>query len=127
MKQQLRQPDLFVDSSLTMPEGRISNVLLVAIALYLLLRLITTVLTAYKRGLRDVPGPHLAKWSSLYRLKLVWSGAAHENYLQIHQDYGPIVRTAPNAVDISDPKVIPTIYGIASKYLKVGRPRFHIP
>ncbi|KAH7267929.1 cytochrome P450 [Fusarium solani] len=45
-------------------------------------------------------------------------GNAHEEYKLLHDKYGPIVRTAPNVVDISDPTSIATIYGISSKFLK---------
>ncbi|KAH8683619.1 cytochrome P450 [Ilyonectria robusta] len=45
-------------------------------------------------------------------------GNAHINYRKLHDKYGPIVRTAPNVVDISDPAVIPSIYAIGSKFVK---------
>lgn len=73
-----------------------------------------------KKGLYRVPGPLVAKFSNLWRVKFVWSGDAHEQYRVLHEKYGPIVRTAPEVVDIADPSVIQTIYGINSKFLKVA-------
>lgn len=79
-----------------------------------------TIYVGFQPGLRGIPGPWSARFFNLVRFKLVWAGRAHENYRQLHETYGAIVRTAPNVVDISDPKAIPIIYGINSKYLKVS-------
>ncbi|KAF2804541.1 cytochrome P450 [Mytilinidion resinicola] len=68
--------------------------------------------------LRKVPGPAAARFTNLWRVSFVWSGKAHIKYRKLHEKYGPIVRTGPNVLDISDPSAIPTIYGIKSKYLK---------
>ena len=46
-------------------------------------------------------------------------GDAQEVYYNLHQKYGPIVRTAPGVVSISDPRTVPTIYGIGTKFYKV--------
>lgn len=70
-------------------------------------------------SLRNVPGPLLAKFSPFWRVWFVRKGDAHVRYRSLHEKYGSIVRTAPSVVDISDPAVIPTIYGIGSKFLKV--------
>lgn len=71
--------------------------------------------------LRKVPGPFLAQVSGLYRLALVATGRAPSKYQQVHQDYGKIVRVGPNHVSVSDASVIPTIYGLGSKFLKVSK------
>ncbi|GKT51986.1 cytochrome P450 monooxygenase [Colletotrichum spaethianum] len=62
--------------------------------------------------------PWLARLTSFWRISLVLKGKAHDRYRKLHQKYGPIVRTAPNVVDISDPSAISIIYGINSKFLK---------
>ena len=46
-------------------------------------------------------------------------GGAHTIYTDLHCRYGKIVRVAPNKVSISDPEIIPVVYGISSKYNKV--------
>jgi len=76
---------------------------------------------AYQPGLRQVPGPWLAKFSGLWRLYFVFDGNGHESYRTLHKKYGAIVRTAPNVVDISDPSAIATIYSISSKFIKVRK------
>ncbi|UPL02773.1 hypothetical protein LCI18_013707 [Fusarium solani-melongenae] len=64
--------------------------------------LVSLVHKTLRPGLRNIPGPWVAKFTQAWRIGL----------------YGPIVRTAPNVVDISDPTTIATIYGISSKFLK---------
>lgn len=78
---------------------------------------------AYGSTLRKIPGPLFAQYSKFWRVGFVFSGQCPAKYHALHQKYGPIVRTGPTSVDISDPKVIPTIYGISSKFLKVWRTR----
>lgn len=74
---------------------------------------------AFKKGLRDVPGPFLARLSSLYRISITYKGQAVKSYHDLHKTYGKIVRTGPYHVSISDPEMIPLVYGIASKFKKV--------
>ncbi|CVK95404.1 related to pisatin demethylase cytochrome P450 [Fusarium mangiferae] len=90
----------------------------VACAVFLVGWLVSLVHTALRPGLRDIPGPWMAKISQFRRLSLVWNGNAHQNYRILHAKYGPIVRTAPNVVDVSEPAAISTIYGIGSKFSK---------
>ena len=70
-----------------------------------------------------VPGPQVARYSTLYRPWKVSGGDAPEFYRQLHQKYGSIVRTGPNVVDISDPKAIMPIYAAGSKFMKVRNNR----
>jgi hypothetical protein len=98
-----------------------NSVTFAAISVVLLLIYVARwILLAFKPGLRGIPGPLSAKFTNFYRMKLIWGGGAHEKYRQMHQEYGLIVRSAPNVVDIADPKMIPIIYGINSKYYKVN-------
>lgn len=85
-----------------------------------LLILISYVATALKPGLRSIPGPALARFTYLYRPFKIAKGDAPGFYRNLHEKYGPLVRTGPNSVDISDPTVLPIIYGINSKFLKVS-------
>jgi hypothetical protein len=73
----------------------------------------------YRRGLRSIPGPYLARYSSIFRILLVRNGDAPSGYLELHKKYGPIVRTGPNHVSVSDPGMIPIIYGIGKRFNKV--------
>jgi hypothetical protein len=81
--------------------------------------LFNTVRLAYRSSLRKIPGPAIAPWTRLWRVKLVWDGKAPWKYIKLHEKYGPVVRTGPNSVDISDPAAIPIIYGVTSKFTKV--------
>ncbi|KAJ6000548.1 cytochrome P450 [Penicillium waksmanii] len=79
---------------------------------------ISYVTTALKPGLRSIPGPIMARLTYLYRPFRIAKGDAPNFYMSLHEKYGPIVRTSPNTVDISDPAALPTIYGISSKFVK---------
>lgn len=97
------------------------NITLTAGALLFAIILLNYLRTAFKKDLRSLPGPFLARFSGFYRLSLVWDGHAPERYRELHEKYGTIVRTGPNHVSISDTAMIPIIYGIGSKFLKVCR------
>ncbi|PMD29718.1 cytochrome P450 [Hyaloscypha variabilis F] len=73
---------------------------------------------AYRSDLTSLPGPKWAPFTALYRVYRLWSGQAPAVYLDLHEQYGPIVRTGPNTISIADPATIPTLYGISSNFLK---------
>ena len=87
--------------------------ILAALALIHLLR------NKYAQGLNAVPGPFLAGFSSLWRLVDVWGGSAQWTVIRLHRELGPLVRTGPRHVSVSDPKAINTIYGVNPRFLKV--------
>lgn len=99
-------------------DARIAPLLLAGLCLVYLLNIARLALF---NPLRKVPGPFLSRFSGSYKLSLVASGRAPENYRQVHQQYGKIVRVGPNHISISDPAEIPQIYGLGSKFLKVRR------
>jgi len=90
-------------------------------ALYILLGTIVLrlVTNRYKRGLRDIPGPALAKYSRLWKLHSVWKGDHHHVNIDLHRKHGSFVRIGPNHVSISDPRAIPIIYGLNKGFTKV--------
>ncbi|KAJ6005379.1 cytochrome P450 [Penicillium sp. IBT 35674x] len=73
---------------------------------------------ALKPGLRSLPGPNIARFTPFYRAWRISKGDAPVFYRNLHDKYGPIIRTGPSTVDISDPSTLPIIYGIGSKFLK---------
>ena len=73
---------------------------------------------AYVTPLRKLPGPVFARFSKLWRVQFVADGKCPFKYSALHEKYGPMVRTGPKSVDISDPAAIPIVYGISSKFLK---------
>lgn len=93
-----------------------ATLLVVLLALAIL---VPSIVTAFKPGLRSIPGPPLARFSPFYRLMKISKGDAPVHYRKLHEKYGPIVRTGPQTVDVSDARAIPIIYGINSKFLKV--------
>lgn len=70
--------------------------------------------------LRHVPGPFIAAWTNLPRLSWVLSNRAHDIHIQLHRQYGKMVRFGPNMVSISNPAEIPAIYGFNPVFQKVS-------
>lgn len=93
--------------------------LLILAGLFSLYQCFTVLRLAYHSDLSSLPGPRWAKFTGFYRVYQVSSGQAPQGYLDLHEQYGPIVRTGPKTVSIADPSVIPTIYGINSAFIKV--------
>lgn len=79
-----------------------------------------TLYTAFRRGIRQVPGPWLAKFTIFYRISMVTKGNGVQEYRQLHEQFGDVVRVGPNHVSINDPHAIQQIYGISSKFRKVS-------
>ncbi|CAG8128118.1 unnamed protein product [Penicillium salamii] len=72
----------------------------------------------YKRGLRDIPGPALARYSRLWKLYSVWKGDHHHVEIDLHRKHGSLVRIGPNHISVSDPAAIPIIYGLNKGFTK---------
>jgi cytochrome P450 len=60
--------------------------------------------------LAHVPGPYLACSSSVWLTYHAWIGDEASTVHALHEKYGPIVRTGPNSVDVSDGAALATIY-----------------
>lgn len=82
----------------------------------IVLRLLTN---RYKRVLRDIPGPVLARYSRLWKLYSVWKGDHHHVEIDLHRKHGSLVRIGPNHISVSDPSAIPLIYGLNKGFTKV--------
>ena len=86
---------------------------------------IIVMLLAYKflvsgDSLDLIPGPYLARWSSLYRPYLYLYGNGPQRLRNLHEKYGPIVRIGPAHVSISDLTATKQLYGVGNRYRKVG-------
>ncbi|KAH7309647.1 cytochrome P450 [Stachybotrys elegans] len=73
--------------------------------------------------LAKVPGPF---WNAVSRYRLFhWGffqdGITHEKILELHEEYGPIVRIAPNEIHLSDPADFDLIYKVGSVFNKDWR------
>lgn len=75
--------------------------------------------SAFAEGLRDLPGPLGARFLGIQRVRMTRSGDAPKHHRALHEKYGSVVRIAPGHVSISDPAMVPIIYGINSKFTKV--------
>ena len=75
---------------------------------------------ALRPGLRDVPGPFLAKFSNLWRLYTTWQRTFKDDIPVLHKKFGSsLVRIGPNIVSCSDPRAIDSIYGFHNEMQKV--------
>lgn len=82
----------------------------------LIIRLLTN---RYKRGICDIPGPLLAKYTRLWKLHSVWKGDHHHTAIDLHKKHGSLVRIGPNHISVGDPNAIPVIYGLNKGFTKV--------
>ncbi|KAL2422085.1 Cytochrome P450 monooxygenase cicH [Exophiala dermatitidis] len=81
--------------------------------------LIRLLLNKYGRKLNSIPGPCLAGFTDLWRFFDACFATPHETHLRLHRRMNShFVRIGPRVVSISDPTLIPTIYGINSGFTK---------
>jgi benzoate 4-monooxygenase len=69
-------------------------------------------------GMRDVPGPFLAKFSDFWLGRVAALGHRSEVVHELHKRYGPLVRIAPNHVSVADPTALQIIYAHGNGSLK---------
>lgn len=75
----------------------------------------TIILSRYLRRfffhpLKHVPGPWFAAMTNLHQWYCYQSGKEHLIRQAMHEKYGPVVRVAPDLVEISDSKFLPVVY-----------------
>ncbi|KAJ5089198.1 hypothetical protein N7532_007882 [Penicillium argentinense] len=92
--------------------------LLVLLPLLISLQFLLRLTRATLSSLRDIPGPFLARYTTLWYFNRVRKGGFEHENITLHQQYGPVVRVAPNQYSISDPAAIKTIYGTGSRFAK---------
>lgn len=86
-------------------------VLLSAVVLAVIVRLSTD-------PLRHVPGPLIARLTPLWLWYISYNGIECRTIAALHEKYGPVVRIAPNEVDISDGATVNPIYIKSGGFLK---------
>jgi cytochrome P450 len=72
----------------------------------------------YLHPLSHIPGPFLCRLTSLYLYRLSYKGTEASTIDALHAEYGPVVRIAPNEVDISDGNALNTVYVKNGGFLK---------
>ncbi|KAL4884314.1 cytochrome P450 [Aspergillus karnatakaensis] len=60
----------------------------------------------YATSIRDIPGPFVASFSSLWRVYHVWKGHIEEEVIKLHKVHGDFVRIADNEVSVSHPDAV---------------------
>ncbi|KAJ2897239.1 FAD linked oxidase domain containing protein [Zalerion maritima] len=68
--------------------------------------------------LRSIPGPFLAKISSLWLVSQCRRVRRSEAVIQQHRKYGDFVRIAPNHISIASPQALKEIYGHKTGFIK---------
>ncbi|KAM4065027.1 cytochrome p450 [Hirsutella rhossiliensis] len=74
-----------------------------------------------------VPGPFLAKVTSLYSAYHSWRGTMHLDVQRCHQRYGDLIRYAPNQVLSLHPPDMAAIYGHGAPFRKAKGYKTMIP
>jgi hypothetical protein len=67
----------------------------------------------------SIPGPFLASFSKLWITIRYFRGTWHNDILDIHRQYGPVVRIAPDDVSFVDRQAMKTLYGHGTGTKKV--------
>jgi hypothetical protein len=104
-----------ISESISFASQHVGGLLLLLAALYLASNYLTP-------GVCSVPGPFLAKFSSLWRFIDVANGHAEVTLYKLHQKYGDYVRLGPKVVSVRDLDALKLIYGINKGYRKVCCP-----
>lgn len=74
----------------------------------------STIHNVFLHPLRHFPGPPLAKVSILWKLTGNLQGRKAHRIHEAHQQYGPVVRVAPNELSFSSPSAVRDIYASAA-------------
>ncbi|KAH7355744.1 cytochrome P450 [Pyrenochaeta sp. MPI-SDFR-AT-0127] len=77
------------------------------------------VYSIFYHPLRNVPGPFAAKFTELWRTRRYFLGGWHDDILELHRKYGPVVRLAPNEVAFVDKQAMGKLYGHTTGTKKV--------
>ncbi|KAL4881373.1 cytochrome P450 [Aspergillus karnatakaensis] len=73
---------------------------------------------AWLSPLRVFDGPLPAKFTNIWRAWQAYDGYIDRKYVQLHRQYGSVVRVGPNALSISDPSMIRVIYSTRNPWKK---------
>ncbi|KXT07362.1 hypothetical protein AC578_539 [Pseudocercospora eumusae] len=69
-------------------------------------------------SIQDVPGPFLAKFTTLWYMYECRRCRRYYTVYKLHEKYGKFVRVQPNHVSVAEPEAIPIIYGHGTGFLK---------
>ncbi|GME30288.1 hypothetical protein PV09_09786 [Neofusicoccum parvum] len=102
---------------------RHASLLQTLILTFLSLYFMDTIYLVFIHPLRNVPGPRIAKFSQAWRNFRYFRGTWHSDVLNLHRQYGPVVRIAPNETNWYDTWIIPnmTVSFFAATDIKLHR------
>ncbi|OAL51830.1 cytochrome P450 [Pyrenochaeta sp. DS3sAY3a] len=80
----------------------------IALVIYIISKIIYNL---YFHPLRSFPGPLLARATVLTYQRELWKGYPHKWLQELHEDYGPVVRCAPNELSFIEPETWKDVYG----------------
>lgn len=90
----------------------------VSVLVFVILRALYSI---FLHPLRKVPGPRLAKFTELWRTNRYFKGYWHRDVLDLHRQYGPVVRVSPNEVSIVSPELAKTVFSYSGGTPKVRK------
>ncbi|MCJ1423936.1 hypothetical protein MMC29_001821 [Sticta canariensis] len=90
----------------------------ICLFLLLLYSIPWVIYTRYFHPLSGIPGPFWASISRVWLAKQAAGGKLEQVVRNLHKELGPLVRTAPNEVTISDPEAMRIIYGSKPTFRK---------
>lgn len=73
----------------------------------------------YFAALARIPGPLTTSFGNFWKLRAAYEADMPMQNLDLHRQYGSIVRTGSRTVSISDPAALPIVYGFKTVYGKV--------
>ena len=71
------------------------------------------------KQLEHVPGPRLAGLSDFWRAWLQRRGELRGKLVELHKQYGPVVRYGVHSVSVNDPSAVDIVYGSRAGFVIV--------
>jgi len=105
------------------PRAMVSHPLL-ALGLSITILLSYLLRVRFRSYLRLIPGPFFASFSYFPRLISVAHGHAHFDAINLHREYGNVVRVGPNHVSFDNSEALSIVY---SAYTKFEKSDFYLP
>ena len=68
--------------------------------------------------LQKIRGPWYAIYTKWWLVRITTRGIRSKTIHELHQQYGPWVRIAPNEISTCDPEALAPIYGVGSEHVK---------
>ncbi|KJK86857.1 hypothetical protein H633G_09287 [Metarhizium anisopliae BRIP 53284] len=103
------------------------HIVLAVSSVYLLHRLRRIVKRVTGSSISRVPGPWYSKWTRVVIDYHFLRGTRSLYIHDLHAQYGPIVRIAPDEVNVTDIGAVKTIYSVKDTFLKSGFYRRIVP